>query len=65
MNSGLMSHKQLGHMEMGPRFQISSKIPEKCVTDLFKFRTPAYIMINGHRADIKIFPKIIAGAAVG
>ena len=28
MNSGLTSHQQRGHTEMGPRFKVSSERPE-------------------------------------
>ena len=34
MNSGLTSHQQRGHMEMGPRFKVSSERPEKQGIDL-------------------------------
>ena len=34
MKSGLMSHEQQGHTEMGPRFKVSSERPEKWGIDL-------------------------------
>ena len=34
MNSGLMSHQQQGHMEMGPRFKVSSERPKEPGIDL-------------------------------
>ena len=34
MNSSLMFHQQLSHMETGPRFKVSSERLEKRVVDL-------------------------------
>ena len=34
MNSGLMSHQQRGHMETGPRFNVSSERLEQRKIDL-------------------------------